>query len=406
MNIDLAAYNSPYKPTPFSTPKRIPGSDDGIDVAMQAPETPDSLSRFSAAKKQKGRALPAGPSQSSPSHEPFRIAGFEDGVDVAMQAAETPDAIPRITAAQKRKGRAPPSPSQPPYHEPSPFASQVTLPLPPAGQEMVAQPTEFLSLPVPYGSPDILTSSILNALNCVISLPLRILVCLVCKIGVHPRYIKRHRGNHVHQVPGTVTDAVVTYLIQDMEVPESDMVDDELVPFPAVPGIPFRAGLQCPLQGCNHCRASRRNIGEHIRSHGVSIKDNEPITCTVQAVFESNNTFYRVVVPIIPEVAQAPPDWGDMMESRYHAIISGINSFVLLDSAHLSPFLAKYKWHEAVANLDPGNISRWVSPPTDEEGSLAGLTPAITAYFNGIIVHMESGQSWTTVLRYINTPKM
>jgi hypothetical protein len=265
---------------------------------------------------------------------------------------------------------------------------------------------EFRILPIPYGSDDILTTVALNAINCVLYVPLKVLICVVCCIAVQPRSLKRHRNGR-HMDRGSVSDTVVDYFIQSLGVLDGDTLYDLPVPFPAVPGIPFRVdGLKCSFQGCNQCRQSRRTMGTHIKAHALSIKNQEPTICTIQAIFDSNNTYYSVTEPQSPQAAKAPPNVDEMTAARYRYIISQIDSSLLLDAAHLSPFLAKYKWHAVVADLDPGNLSRWTSAPMADEIALVGLTNAVFKYYREIVEEMGIGDSWTTVLRFVNTAKL
>ena len=76
------------------------------------------------------------------------------------------------------------------------------------------------------------------------------------------------------------------------------------------------------------------------------------------------------------------------------------------DSAHLSPFLAKYKWHEIVGDTLPLDIKGWISAPQDDEQELSGLTRGVQLYYSDIVQTMGEGEAWTTVLRWVNTPKL
>ena len=55
------------------------------------------------------------------------------------------------------------------------------------------------------------------------------------------------------------------------------------------------------------------------------------------------------------------------------------------DSAHLSPFLAKYKWHEIVGDTLPLDIKGWISAPQDAEQELLGLTGGVQEYYSKIV---------------------
>jgi len=78
------------------------------------------------------------------------------------------------------------------------------------------------------------------------------------------------------------------------------------------------------------------------------------ITCTIQLLFLHHLELLRWSLPSM---------------TRYHEIVSQTNSSVPWDSAHLPPFLSKYKWHEVVGNQSPSNISSWVSSPVTQDQS-------------------------------------
>lgn len=379
-DIDINMFYSPYQETPPTTPKHTPNTlpttpkrtpnivtDDFNDVDMGAFYSP-----------YKGTPPPAMPKPTTSNSE-----------DQIM-----------YTAAEKGKKRE---------TSPKPLLHTASLgALPTEPHSPASEGPQFLSLSIPYGSNDILTTALLNTLNCVLYVPLRILICVVCSIAVQPRYLRRHRRGGVHMDEGHVSETLIDHLINDLQVLDGDMLQDLPLPFPAVPGIPFLVdGLKCPLQDCNHCRQSRKTMGTHIKSaHSLSIRDQNPTACTIQAIFDSNNKYYPVTLPQSPQAMNAPPNLDKMMETQYHHLISQIDSSALQDMAHLSPFLAKYKWHTVVADLEPGSLSEWTSIPRADEIALSGLHNAVNNYYQEIVKEMGSGESWTTVLRFVNTAKL
>lgn len=264
----------------------------------------------------------------------------------------------------------------------------------------------FSTLPIPYGSPSIITSPQLNEVNCVVYLPLRLLICVICCVAVQPSSLPRHRRGAGHRDP-TVSKKMVDSIVKDHNLFGGDVIRDPPDPFIAVPGIPFMPGLRCSYLNCRHGRrGGRKKIGEHVAVvHGSSIKYFEPIPCKVQVIFESNATNYPVVLPEIPEVPATQPDLGQMVMSMYHDITSNISS-VSNDSAHLSPFLTVYKWDELVHDTLPSDIAMWISPPSPEEEDLVGLVEGVKEYYWNATKEMNNGDAWTTVLRYINSTKM
>ena len=75
---------------------------------------------------------------------------------------------------------------------------------------------KFFILLILYGGDDILTTVILNAINCVLYVLLKLLICVICCIVVQPKSLKRHRNGHVDR--GSVSEAMVDHLIQKLEV--------------------------------------------------------------------------------------------------------------------------------------------------------------------------------------------
>jgi hypothetical protein len=331
-------------------------------------------------------------------------------------SSDSEDSRPRFAAAEKGKGKqqleavssAPPQPSAAPPT--SLCALPLLVPLPRAlPTEPPGSPSEAvrtLQLPIQYESEDFHTTALLNTVNCVVYQPLKILICIVCSTAVQPSHLKSHRKGTMHADPGSVPETLVAYLITDLQVQDTDTLQDQPMPMLVVPGIPFYAdGFKCPVQGCNHCRRSMVTMKRHIKDAHL-IRDQSPTACAVQAIFVSNSTYYPVTLPESLQVTKAPPNLDEMTEMRYNNILSQIDSSALLDAAHLSPFLTKYKWHEVVAGLEPSSLSQWTSPPMTDDIALTGLKAAVTAYYEMIAMEMGAGESWTTVLRFVNTAKL
>jgi hypothetical protein len=227
------------------------------------------------------------------------------------------------------------------------------LPKPLGQSESGVVPTsgdmDFLTVPIPYGSPTIITSDALNAINCIFYKPLKLLICVVCEIALQPKTIRRHHRGTAHMDPALVSQANIDNLVKELGVREDDVLDAVSTPCPAIPGIPFRrSGLHCAFPTCGHARVSRKNMAEHVRvDHLSTIKQWEPQTHAVQAIFKSNSKYYPVNPPTETEVPEAPPDLNQLLETKYMNIVSQLdskmNSSILNNSAHLPPFLAKYR---------------------------------------------------------------
>ena len=386
-DIDMDLFYSPYKETPPTTPKQTPKTDNMNDVDMGAFYSPYKATPPTTLKR-----IPS-------TNKPI--------------SSNSEDSRPRYSAAEKGKQREIPSqlprPSNSPptsLHNSPPHAAPLKTPLtgPP---NPASEGPQCLSLPVPYGTKNIVSTVLLNTINCVLYLPLRILICVVCSIAVQPRSLGRHRKGGVHMDERPAPKTLVNHL-NDLHVLDGDVLQDLPLPFPAVPGIPFLLdGLKCPLQDCNHCCQSRKTMGAHIKStHSLSIKDQNPTACTIQAIFDSNNKYYPVTLPQSPQARKSPSNLDEMTKTQYHRIVSQIDSSALLDPAHLTPFLAKYKWHTVVANLEPSSPSEWTSVPRADETALTGLSKAVFEYYLEIAKEMGAGESWTTVLRFVNTAKL
>jgi len=148
-------------------------------------------------------------------------------------------------------------------------------------------------------------------------------------------------------------------------------------------------------------------MGQHVQmKHGACIKDYPPVPCTVQALFDSNEACYPVVVPSIPATAGPPPLSHHLAESAYCSILDVSLLTQLEDHAHLNPFLAKYNWLKVVDGLSPCVIHSWVSLPSGSEPELNGLTAAVEGYYNSILIDLGNFGAYTTILRWIQSSKM
>ena len=120
---------------------------------------------------------------------------------------------------------------------PQPFQHRagISSPLPTAPLGPALDESKFLILPIPYGGDDILTTVTLNAINCVLYVLLKLLICVVCCIAVQPKSLKQHHNSHVDR--GSVSEAMVDHLIQILGVLDGDTLYNLPVPFPAIPRI-------------------------------------------------------------------------------------------------------------------------------------------------------------------------
>jgi hypothetical protein len=322
----------------------------------------------------------------------------------------------RYTAQEKGKGKAHPATSPTTSRDlPSQTLLTSTVEDPLLHASTVTSPSTLSTspihdthslIPIPYGHPDIVTSRILNSINCVLYVPLRILICIVCQIAVNPKSIRNHRRTQ-HSVPASITTAnLIDDLIDEHNVLEGDVLFGVISTIPAVPGIPWTDGWVCPMERCTHSRQSKAKMASHIcKDHGLSGKSYLPIPSKVQAIFESNRTYYPIELPEAVPCVEPQPDPTEFALSMYRNATRQISSAVLKDDAHLTPFLAKYKWGDIIAETSPININSWVRGPNDQETWLLGLTPLVFEYYREIIKDMSTGQNWTTVLRYVNTSK-
>jgi Orsellinic acid/F9775 biosynthesis cluster protein D len=273
-----------------------------------------------------------------------------------------------------------------------------------AALEAPAAVEQLNLLHIPYGRPEIITSPLLNNSNCIVYKPLNMLICVVCQIGILPQYLRRHRSGAPHFDRSPLSPEQVNSLVTQYNLQVLDYFEGLDAAFAAVPGIPFREGFQCPFPGCIHCRASKKTMGRHIQEkHQVSIRQHPPATCYVQALFESNETWYRIVVP---EFAPAPlmrPSMLDYAASTYHAIFDVPPE--LEDRAHLNPFLAKYDWLPVVRPFSPGILDRWIAMPDETDARLQGLESIVKAYYGDIIGEMQDFGQYTTILRWVKSSK-
>jgi Orsellinic acid/F9775 biosynthesis cluster protein D len=355
IDVDMEEIFSPYVPTPPSSPAPLPADDD-MDTSPR---------RLTARQKGKGK-------------------------EIEMPSS----ALPPLLLA--------PSMPQPPLAPPNLSTAS-------DGSTLMPKDADFSTLAIQYHSSEILTSHALNLINCVLYIPLRIIICVVCGIAVQPRSIRRHRQGEPHLDCPAISQAEVDSIVALNEVFLEDVLVCPALPLPIVPGIQFTRGWSCTFPNCAHSRKSRKKMANHIIDiHGSSIKQWEPLQCNVQSIFESNASYYLVEMPPGPSSSPIPtmPDPLGLLFSTYQDITSKISHTVSNDSAHLSPFLAKYKWHEIVGDTLPLDIKGWISAPQDTEPELLGLTTGVKLYYSKIVETMGEGEAWTTVLRWVNTSKL
>jgi Orsellinic acid/F9775 biosynthesis cluster protein D len=344
---DMAAFNamSPYVPSPIQSPDPFSGSGELDMLVNPVSHSPATPPRFTAQEKGKGRLQPTG------DIPPLRLTMHDDG------------------PASTREDHAP-------------------------------------ILPIPYGSPDIITSPYLNRINCIVYVPLRILICVICHIAVQPKSLLPHRKS-AHSDSTSLLPMQIQALISEYNLLPGDIIVNLPNPFLAIPGIPYSTGLRCTFPNCSHGRrGGRKKMGEHITlSHQSSIREWNPVESLVQVIFHSNTTNYPVTLPEVPVSSVEPPDMGQVLFSEYLRLTSRIEAQpVPRDSAHLTPFLATYNWDTVIQGLLPSQISAWISLPAAPEAEFSGLVKAVQKQYFAIAADISHpGDAWTTVLRYINT---
>lgn len=270
---------------------------------------------------------------------------------------------------------------------------------------------ESIIFKIPYGTPEVVTSSDLNTINLVLfkltSRPIYILICPECLLAILPPLVRQHRvSRHQDRVKQGDIDKYLEgyrrYLI--------DGASDIHGPFDAVPGISvMKHGWKCPAEGCYHARKSHQNMQRHISStHGDTQEKLIPLPSPVQALFESDSTYYPVNLPISQEAPVERRELGTAAAAvfeAYEATMAEISFATLDDPAHLSPFLAKYKWHLAIGDAKPGDIQSLVAAPRDDEPYLHGLASSVQSHYTSIADDVDNMQGVTTILRWIKSPK-
>jgi hypothetical protein len=261
----------------------------------------------------------------------------------------------------------------------------------------------FNVIRIPYGQPEIVTSTTLNLATCVLYMPLRLLICVICRIGVGPQYIRNHRRRAPHYDVCPISDEQVDSLIREYNIHQFDTFKEHNVDCPAVPGIPYSSGFRCSFPGCNHGRESLQTMSRHVRDkHKSTTKSYPPIECNVQTLFSSNATRYPVVVPNFTPSPATQPSALTYAAATYRAIFDVHPE--LEDRAHLSPFLAKYDWVKIVKEYSTQNINNWVSLPTDNARSgLSRLEATVKGYYNIIIEAIADSSSHVTALRWVKS---
>jgi hypothetical protein len=181
-------------------------------------------------------------------------------------------------------------------------------------------------LPIPYGSLDIITSPYLNKINCVIYIPLHILICVICCISVPPKFLQWHRRGSAHSDSTSLPKTQINALITKYNLLQDDVIVDLPDPFLVVPGIPYSSGLCCTFPNCHHGqRGGRKQIGKHvIKSHQSSIREWDPVSSIVQVLFGSNTTNYPVILPAVAAAPVNPLDMVQVLFSDYLHLVSQI----------------------------------------------------------------------------------
>jgi hypothetical protein len=198
-------------------------------------------------------------------------------------------------------------------------------------------------------------------------------------------------------------------LIKDYELLPGDVIADPPGPLLVVPGIPYISGLHCGFPNCFHSqRGGRKKIGDHMKtSHQSSIHEWEPVATLTQVLFMSNMTNYPVILPEVAAASVNLLDMNQVLFSEYLHLMSQIETQpVSRGSAHLTPFLATYDWDVVIQGLHVDQIKAWISLPMTQEVEFAGLVKAVQEQYHVVADEISCpGDAWTTVLRYINTPK-
>lgn len=263
---------------------------------------------------------------------------------------------------------------------------------------------ETIIFKIPYGTPEIVTSSNLNTINVVLfklfPQPIYILICPPCKTAIWPQSVRQHRlREHQDRVKQGDIDKYLEGYSQHL----TDVLDTD-GSFDAVPGISVtKHGWKCPAKECYHARRSRQNMQRHISEiHRGTREKLLPLPSPVQALFQSNSTYYPVNLLISQEVPMERHKLGAAAAAvfeAYEETMEEISFTTLDDPAHLSPFLAKYKWHLAIGDAKPGDIQCLVATPQDDEPYLHGLASSVKSHYISIADDIDNMQGVTTILR-------
>lgn len=237
--------------------------------------------------------------------------------------------------------------------------------------------------------------------------PFHMLVCVHHSIGVKPASVKRHCHRYQNHAD-SITQGAIDNILSGCDLSPLDTITTQ-IPFAAVPGIKvYRNGWKCPATGCFEGRKSRRTMINHINDRHSHIAELCPQPSPVQALFESNTTYYPVTLPLDPSATGKSNSWDTARAAvfdSYQQVTTQITTADFQDRAHLSPFLAKYKWHLVIGATEPAEIERWVHLPQNDEPYLKGLKHSVRSYYENIADEIDNTEGWTTVLRWIKTPK-
>lgn len=248
------------------------------------------------------------------------------------------------------------------------------------------------------------TSEVLNKHGLSVWSPLGVLICHSCSPSylVEPGILRSHRKGHGDD---PLTTSVISELQDRYGIHQANSLDSHQGVIEAVPCIPIRmTGFHCPFPECSYALASERNMKRHIKSHiGCS---STPVTGPVQSLFFTNRRFYPVWLPdtsTSSESATEELDPAVFVWERFEMVRNQASNVLLDDQAHLTPFLAKYPWTKFAKGIDPLDISQWISRISSTD--LSGLMDLVAKWIKVIQGHMETTGRWTTILRWINTPK-
>lgn len=269
----------------------------------------------------------------------------------------------------------------------------------------------FRYVDIPYGTEFITANPELSSVQCFIYNPLRILICIECKIAIAPDLLVGHRrSRHRDRL---VTQPFVNTLAETYNLHRLDFFEN--TPNTPVPGIYWEKGYKCGINDCTAASTSFQRMKRHMSAVHQVVRTPPP-TSLVQIIFDSNSRRYPVTVSpsLLPSSSSNSPTQSlnpvQILLKQYH---DASNATQLLaapdDPALLNPFLAKYRWLNILKGLPSTKVRDWVCFPQarDRKFIFKELEEAVNEYYQKICREMESpdNDSHTTTLRWINSTK-